>query len=133
MNYTLDLMQREQLAVIATPTVGGYAPLFKESFKSSGLGDISLAMNLTKHVFFANFLGLPAHSVPIGLRKCPLSGENLPVGLQLIGKYWSENVLLRLANAVDYSDLIYHKNYSSVEKKKFYSPLRNSIVGFKKK
>jgi aspartyl-tRNA(Asn)/glutamyl-tRNA(Gln) amidotransferase subunit A len=47
------------------------------------LGDIyTLAVNLA---------GLPAINAPVGFDK-----DNLPVGLQLIGNYWSESQLFRL-------------------------------------
>jgi aspartyl-tRNA(Asn)/glutamyl-tRNA(Gln) amidotransferase subunit A len=44
----------------------------------------------------ANLAGIPGISVP-----CGLSSEGLPIGLQLVGKHWSENVLLNLANAYE--------------------------------
>jgi aspartyl-tRNA(Asn)/glutamyl-tRNA(Gln) amidotransferase subunit A len=40
----------------------------------------------------ANLAGLPGMSIPAGLSK------NLPVGLQLIGNYWSESKLLNIAH-----------------------------------
>jgi aspartyl-tRNA(Asn)/glutamyl-tRNA(Gln) amidotransferase subunit A len=42
-----------------------------------------------------NMAGLPGVSVPCGL------SEGLPVGLQLIGSAWSEDVLLRAARAYE--------------------------------
>ena len=47
--------------------------------------------------FLANLLGLPAISVPIGVG----AKSSLPVGLQLIGTWWQEATLLRLAGALD--------------------------------
>lgn len=41
----------------------------------------------------ANLAGLPALSLPVGLDE-----KNLPVGLQLIGNYWSEGQLLSIAH-----------------------------------
>jgi aspartyl-tRNA(Asn)/glutamyl-tRNA(Gln) amidotransferase subunit A len=41
-------------------------------------------------------VGIPGISVP-----CGLSSEGLPIGLQLVGKHWSEAVLLNLANAYE--------------------------------
>lgn len=40
----------------------------------------------------ANLAGLPAMSIPAGF------SQNLPVGLQLIGNYWSESKLLNIAH-----------------------------------
>jgi aspartyl-tRNA(Asn)/glutamyl-tRNA(Gln) amidotransferase subunit A len=42
----------------------------------------------------ANLAGIPGISVP-----CGLSSEGLPIGLQLLGPYWSEARLLQLAHA----------------------------------
>jgi aspartyl-tRNA(Asn)/glutamyl-tRNA(Gln) amidotransferase subunit A len=41
----------------------------------------------------ANLAGVPGISVP-----CELSQEGLPIGLQLLGSYWSEARLLNLAH-----------------------------------
>ncbi|TEU19816.1 MAG: Asp-tRNA(Asn)/Glu-tRNA(Gln) amidotransferase GatCAB subunit A, partial [Gammaproteobacteria bacterium] len=40
----------------------------------------------------ANLAGLPGMSIPAGF------SQNLPVGLQLIGNYWSESKLLNIAH-----------------------------------
>jgi Asp-tRNA(Asn)/Glu-tRNA(Gln) amidotransferase A subunit family amidase len=42
-----------------------------------------------------NFLGLPAITVPVGYDR-----GGLPVGLQFIGRPWSESTLLHLAYAM---------------------------------
>ena len=42
----------------------------------------------------ANLAGIPGISVP-----CGLSSEGLPIGLQLLGPYWGEGTLFRLAHA----------------------------------
>jgi aspartyl-tRNA(Asn)/glutamyl-tRNA(Gln) amidotransferase subunit A len=41
----------------------------------------------------ANLAGIPGISIP-----CGLSRAGLPIGFQLMGPYWSEGALLRLAN-----------------------------------
>ena len=41
----------------------------------------------------ANLAGVPAISVP-----CGLSGDGLPIGVQLVGNFWSEGVLLNFAH-----------------------------------
>ena len=42
----------------------------------------------------ANLAGVPGISVP-----CGLSAAGLPIGLQLLGPYWSEARLLRITHA----------------------------------
>nr|MBA2621269.1 Asp-tRNA(Asn)/Glu-tRNA(Gln) amidotransferase subunit GatA [Acidobacteriota bacterium] len=44
----------------------------------------------------ANLAGIPGISVP-----CGISREGLPIGLQLLGKNWSENVLLNLGSVYE--------------------------------
>lgn len=77
----------EKCDAILTPTAPTTA--FKIGEKS---GD-PLAMYLSDiYTATANLAGIPGISIP-----CGLSSENLPIGLQLVGKHWSENVLLNLA------------------------------------
>jgi aspartyl-tRNA(Asn)/glutamyl-tRNA(Gln) amidotransferase subunit A len=53
-----------------------------------------LAMYLNDiYTVTANLAGVPGISVP-----CGLSSERLPIGFQLLGPYWSEPVLLKLAH-----------------------------------
>ncbi|MGI9036437.1 MAG: Asp-tRNA(Asn)/Glu-tRNA(Gln) amidotransferase subunit GatA [Pyrinomonadaceae bacterium] len=74
--------------VILTPTTP--SPAFKIGEKS----DDPLAMYLNDiYTVSANLVGAPGISVP-----CGLSSAGLPIGLQLIGQNWSENLLLNLAH-----------------------------------
>jgi aspartyl-tRNA(Asn)/glutamyl-tRNA(Gln) amidotransferase subunit A len=63
-----------------------------------GLGervDDPLAMYLSDiYTVTANLAGIPGLSVP-----CGLSSQRLPIGFQLLGPYWSEPTLFRLAHA----------------------------------
>jgi aspartyl-tRNA(Asn)/glutamyl-tRNA(Gln) amidotransferase subunit A len=57
--------------------------------------DDPLAMYLNDiYTVTANLAGIPGLSVP-----CGLSSERLPIGFQLLGPYWSEPALLKLAHA----------------------------------
>lgn len=59
--------------------------------------DDPLAMYLNDiYTVTANLAGLPGISVP-----CGLSAERLPIGFQLLGPYWSEAALLKLAHAYE--------------------------------
>lgn len=76
---------------IITPT----APT--TAFKIGEKSDDPLAMYLSDvYTASANLAGIPGISVP-----CGLSSENLPIGLQLMGNFWSEDVLLNLSHAYE--------------------------------
>jgi aspartyl-tRNA(Asn)/glutamyl-tRNA(Gln) amidotransferase subunit A len=79
----------EKCDAVLTPTTPTPAFLFGEKV------DDPLAMYLNDiFTVTANLAGVPGISVP-----CGLSSEGLPIGLQLMGPYWSEASLLRLAHA----------------------------------
>ena len=81
----------EKCDAILTPT----APT--TAFKIGEKSDDPLAMYLSDvYTASANLAGIPGISVP-----CGLSAAGLPIGLQLVGKNWSEDVLLNLANVYE--------------------------------
>ncbi|QYO66616.1 Asp-tRNA(Asn)/Glu-tRNA(Gln) amidotransferase subunit GatA [Leptolyngbya sp. 7M] len=75
------------------------------AFRLGERSDDPLAMYLSDiYTVSANLAGLPAISIP-----CGLSSERLPIGVQLIGNYWTEGDLLNAAN-------IYSTNYPLSQK-----------------
>jgi aspartyl-tRNA(Asn)/glutamyl-tRNA(Gln) amidotransferase subunit A len=77
----------EKCDAILTPTSPSVA------FKIGEKTDDPLAMYLNDiYTVSANLAGVPGISVP-----CGITGEGLPIGLQLIGNFWSEGLLLNLA------------------------------------
>jgi aspartyl-tRNA(Asn)/glutamyl-tRNA(Gln) amidotransferase subunit A len=73
---------------ILTPTSPSVA------FKIGEKTDDPLAMYLNDiYTVSANLAGVPAVSVP-----CGLSSKGLPIGLQLVGNFWNEDLLLNLAH-----------------------------------
>ena len=79
---------------VLTPTTPTPAFMFGEKV------DDPLAMYLNDiFTVTANLAGVPGISLP-----CGLSSDGLPIGLQLMGPYWSEASLLRLAHAYQKAD-----------------------------
>lgn len=64
------------------------------AFKIGEKSDDPIAMYLSDiYTVSANLAGVPAVSVP-----CGLSSEGLPIGVQLVGNFWSESTLLNLTH-----------------------------------
>jgi aspartyl-tRNA(Asn)/glutamyl-tRNA(Gln) amidotransferase subunit A len=81
----------ETCDAIITPTSPTPAFLIGEKV------DDPLAMYLNDiYTVTANLAGIPGLSVP-----CGLSSGRLPIGFQLLGGYWSEPTLLKLAHAYE--------------------------------
>ncbi|KAJ1686182.1 hypothetical protein LUZ63_017572 [Rhynchospora breviuscula] len=81
--------------VIVTPTTGVTAyPIQNDALESGELDYINGAA-LVRFSIAGNFLGLPAITVMVGYDQA-----GLPIGLQFIGRPWSEATLLHLAFAV---------------------------------
>lgn len=91
------LFKEQRLDAIITPTTSLTAPILPDDALPHGISDTALVVQLMKHIFLANLLGLPALSVPVGMG----SASGLPIGVQLIGAWWEEATLLRIASALD--------------------------------
>lgn len=69
------------------------------AFKIGERSDDPLAMYLSDiYTVSANLAGVPAVSIP-----CGISENGLPIGTQLIGNFWSESLLLNMANVYENS------------------------------
>ncbi|KAG8383879.1 hypothetical protein BUALT_Bualt04G0060100 [Buddleja alternifolia] len=81
--------------VIVTPTVGVTAYGIEDDALKTGELDYINGAALVRYQIAGNFLGLPAVTIPVGFDK-----SGLPIGLQFIGKPWSESLLIHIASAV---------------------------------
>ena len=86
----------EAVDFILTPTVPVPAPLRSMMDTSDGSDSNLIRPRLTQNTRIFNLLGLPAISVPCGFTK-----EGLPVGLQIVGRWWAEMDLLQVAHAYE--------------------------------
>ncbi|KAK7410929.1 hypothetical protein VNO78_02162 [Psophocarpus tetragonolobus] len=93
--------------VIVSPTTGVTAyPIQDDAMKTGELDYVNGAA-LVRYSIAGNFLGLPAVTVPVGFDRL-----GLPIGLQFIGRPWSEATLIHLAFAVQ---AIYMSEYRKPE------------------
>ena len=86
----------EAVDFILTPTVPVPAPLRSMLDTADGSDSNLIRPRLTQNTRIFNLLGLPAISVPCGFTK-----EGLPVGLQIVGGWWAEAEVLRVAHAYE--------------------------------
>ncbi|KAL2936569.1 Fatty acid amide hydrolase [Bienertia sinuspersici] len=96
MYYHMEVFKKAD--IIVTPTTGMTAPVIDPSALKYGESNYQVSAYLMRFIVAANLLGLPAISIPIGYDK-----QGLPIGLQLLGRPWSEATLLRLASVIEVS------------------------------
>lgn len=96
-NRQLQFHQKifSQADVIVTPTTGVTAYTIQDDALKTGELDYINAAALVRYMIAGNFLGLPAVTVPVGYDEA-----GLPIGLQFIGKPWSEASLIFIAYAM---------------------------------
>lgn len=83
----------DKVDVLHTAVLPKAAPTFKETTTTTGPDYLDMVVSLTRNTKICNFLGLPAISVP-----CGFTTKVLPASFQLIGRPFSESLLLRLAH-----------------------------------
>ncbi|CAM0950149.1 unnamed protein product [Alopecurus aequalis] len=81
--------------VIVSPMTGVTAPALQDDALDTGELDYINGAALIRYSIAGNFLGLPAITVMVGQDKA-----GLPIGLQFIGRPWSEATLLHIAFAM---------------------------------
>jgi aspartyl-tRNA(Asn)/glutamyl-tRNA(Gln) amidotransferase subunit A len=84
----------EKVDIIASPTTCRVAPLLSEGLKGNGDDTRHASYNQSNLLRFPSMLGLPACSLP-----CGLSPDGLPIGLQLVGCWFSDQTVLNTALA----------------------------------
>ncbi len=91
-------MQRalQEVDAIVTPTTAGTAPPIHSDALRQGELNLGLVTALMRFGPPANLTGLPAITFPAGY-----DAQGLPIGCQVIGRPWQEEVLLRLAQVAE--------------------------------
>jgi len=96
-DYMHELFANNTLDAIVSPTLPMSAPVLSEAAQLDGESNTPLVVEMMKFIFLANFLGLPAITVPIGHD----SSNQMPVGLQFVGDHWEDTALLTIVRAVE--------------------------------
>ncbi|XP_030551428.1 fatty acid amide hydrolase-like isoform X2 [Rhodamnia argentea] len=81
--------------VIVSPTIGVTAYEIFDDARETGELDYINGAALVRYSIAGNFLGLPTITIPVGYDKL-----GLPIGLQFIGRPWSEPTLIHVAHAM---------------------------------
>jgi aspartyl-tRNA(Asn)/glutamyl-tRNA(Gln) amidotransferase subunit A len=84
----------ERIDIIASPTTSRGAPLLSDGLKGNGDDTRHASYNHSNLLRFPSMLGLPACSVPCGINR-----EGMPIGMQLIGGWFTDQTVLNVAFA----------------------------------
>eukprot|EP00026_Physarum_polycephalum_P004915 Phypoly_transcript_04941.p1 GENE.Phypoly_transcript_04941~~Phypoly_transcript_04941.p1 ORF type:complete len:606 (+),score=113.87 Phypoly_transcript_04941:197-2014(+) len=81
--------------ILVTPTTAQVAPRITTPDAKEDL-EIAVVGNLMRYAFLANFTGIPGISLP-----CGYTPEGLPIGFQIMGRWWDESTLLKVAYVLE--------------------------------
>ncbi|XP_072036786.1 uncharacterized protein [Amphiura filiformis] len=86
----------DKVDVIITPATGVTAPEIHPKDLKYGVSKTSQTLDLMRFVTIGNLTGIPCLVVPVGY-----DSQGLPVGLQIMGRWWEEHVILRIGNILE--------------------------------
>lgn len=86
----------ETVDIIITPTCPITAPAMGTRFVTIGNEEEPVGNAITRFTSFFNMTGNPAISIP-----CGIHSSGLPIGVQLVGRYFEENKLLNTAHVLE--------------------------------
>lgn len=95
MSHLAFLFKKHPGLLIVTPTtpIAGW-PIDQEGDLKYGVSDGNLSLRSMEYIWMANFTGCPAISCPVGYVSPAKGSGDLPVGLQAIGEWGSEDALI---------------------------------------
>ncbi len=86
----------EEVDIVLTPATPCRAPLSGQKTIEIDGADVPVRANLGLYTQPISFIGLPALTVPLWT-----PGEHLPIGVQIIGPPWREDLILRVAHELE--------------------------------
>ena len=86
----------QNVDILIAPSTPCQAPMLGQKTFSFADADVPVRANLGVFTQPFSFIGLPIVSVPVWL-----DGEKLPIGVQLIGAPWREDLVLRVARSLE--------------------------------
>lgn len=86
-----------RIDAIVSPMIGTKVPRLPLDCRGYGESNTPLVYQVMRFVPLANFLGLPAMSMPIGYE----DDTGLPIGFQLLGDAWEETKLIQIASVLE--------------------------------
>jgi Asp-tRNA(Asn)/Glu-tRNA(Gln) amidotransferase A subunit family amidase len=82
----------KEVDAIISPTTACLAPEIRPDALPDGESDFGVLSDIMRFLAAGNLAGLPAVSFPAAY-----DGRGMPIGVQAIGRWWDETVVLRLA------------------------------------
>ena len=99
----------KQVDCIVAPGTACVAPRIPKEALARGESDFTSSGLIMKYSILANLTGIPGVVVPVDYDK-----DGLPISLQIMGRWWEEHVILRVAyaveNGVEYKPPVVHCN-----------------------
>lgn len=92
------------------PTLPIAVPTIAETTEGSAEDVAAIIGRVTRHTRAINYLGLPAVALP-----CGFSASGLPISMQIVGRPWSEPLLLRLADAYQRATALHERLPSDLD------------------
>ncbi|XP_071956671.1 uncharacterized protein [Antedon mediterranea] len=93
-NFLKDIYQ--QVDVIITPGTPITAPEIQPGDLNYGTFDSDTIVDSMRYMFLGDFVGNPCLVVPVGF-----SQKGLPISLQIHGRWWEEDIVLRIGNVAE--------------------------------
>ena len=94
------IFEERNVDIIVTPAMACPAPKITQDSIPMGISDAVNSTKLMRYAFLANLTGVPGIVLPVGYTRA-----GLPISLQLMGRWYEERMLLKVAWALENSQM----------------------------